>query len=58
MFADAAAASRRDIPLDYGKAFGMTVRFKTQGGEAPVLRVLWLKENDTWRIAAYDVELP
>ena len=45
-------------PLEYGKAFAMNVRFKTEGGEAPVLRMLWLKDPDAWRIAAYDVETP
>ncbi|HJS72908.1 MAG TPA: hypothetical protein VJ921_01380, partial [Vicinamibacteria bacterium] len=47
-----------EIPLEYGKAFGMNVHFKTLGGEAPVLRTLWTKENDLWRIAAYDIEVP
>ena len=46
------------IPLEYGGAFGMNVRFRTQGGEAPVLRVMWVKENDAWRIAAYDIAAP
>ena len=35
----------------------MTFRFRTQGGDAPVLRLLWRKEDDTWRVT-YDVELP
>lgn len=47
-----------EIAPEYGKAFGMNVRFKTRGGDAPVLRMLWLKENDLWRITAYDVEVP
>jgi hypothetical protein len=47
-----------DTPLEYGKAFGMNFRFRTQGGETPVLRMLWIKENDAWRIALYDVEYP
>jgi hypothetical protein len=42
----------------YGNAFGMNVRFKTDGGEAPVLRLLWRKEPDAWRITVYDVETP
>ena len=43
----------------YGKGgFGMLVRVRTKGGEPPVLRVLWMKENGTWRITAYDIELP
>jgi hypothetical protein len=61
--ADCAARSQGkrftgDIPLEYGNAFGTNVRFKTRGGEAPVLHLLWLKENDRFRIAAYDVEVP
>jgi hypothetical protein len=46
------------LPLEYGEAFGMTFRFRTQGGAAPVLRLLWRKEEDTWRVRAYDVDLP
>ena len=42
----------------YGNAFGMNVRFKTPGGEAPVLRLLWFKESGAWRITVYDVETP
>ncbi len=47
-----------EIPHEYGKGFGLNVHFKTRGGDAPVLRALWLKENDLWRIAAYDIEVP
>jgi hypothetical protein len=46
------------IPLEYGEGFGMTFRFRTQGGEAPVLRLLWRKEAGNWRITSYDVEVP
>ncbi len=46
------------LPLEYGEAFGMTFRFRTEGGDAPVLRLLWRKEDGTWRVRAYDVELP
>ena len=42
----------------YGNAFGMNVRFKTPGGEAPVLRLLWRKESGAWRITVYDIETP
>ena len=45
-------------PAEYGKAFGVTLRFRTRSGEAPVLRLLWLKDGDVWRIAAYDVLMP
>ncbi|HEX2457717.1 MAG TPA: hypothetical protein VHI99_28730 [Vicinamibacterales bacterium] len=46
------------LPLEYGEAFGMTLRFRTQGGDAPVLRLLWRKEDGTWRVTSYDVEVP
>jgi hypothetical protein len=46
------------LPLEYGEAFGMTFRFRTQGGDAPVLRLLWRKEASAWRITSYDVEVP
>ena len=42
----------RSLPLEYGEAFGMTFRFRTQGGDAPVLRLLWRKEDDTWRVTS------
>jgi hypothetical protein len=64
--ADAAGCSARaanveipdPMPLEYGNAYGMTVRFRVQGGEAPVLRLLWGQENGAWRITSYGVELP
>jgi hypothetical protein len=64
--ADAAECSARaagstipdPMPLEYGDGFGMTVRFKTRAGDAPVLRLLWRKEDNTWRVTSYDVELP
>jgi hypothetical protein len=46
------------LPLEYGNAFGLTVRFKTRSGDAPVLRLLWRKENGGWRITSYGIELP
>jgi len=46
------------VPLEYGQAFGMTFRFRTGAGDAPVLRLLWRKEGDAWRVTSYDVELP
>jgi hypothetical protein len=46
------------LPLEYGEAFGMTFRFRTQAGDAPVLRMLWRKEDNAWRVTSYDVELP
>jgi hypothetical protein len=52
------AAAPDPLPLEYGQAFGMTFRFRTQSGDAPVLRLLWRTEDGAWRITAYDVELP
>jgi hypothetical protein len=46
------------LPLEYGNGFGTTMRFKTRSGDAPVLRLLWRKENGGWRITSYAVELP
>ncbi len=46
------------LPLEYGKAFGLTVRFGTGAGDAPVLRMLWRNENGAWRVRSYDLELP
>ena len=46
------------MPLEYGDGFGMTVRFKTRGGDPPVLRLLWRKENNTWRVTSYSIEMP
>ena len=46
------------LPLEYGEAFGMTLRFRTQDGDAPVLRLLWRKEENAWRVTSYDVEVP
>jgi hypothetical protein len=46
------------LPLQYGDTFGMTFRFRTQDGDAPVLRLLWRKDGDAWRVTSYDVEVP
>ena len=46
------------LPLEYGKAFGLSVRFGTAASDAPVLRMLWRNENGAWRIRSYDLELP
>jgi hypothetical protein len=46
------------LTLEYGKAYGLNVRFGTGASDAPVLRMLWRNENGTWRIRSYDVELP
>ena len=46
------------VPLEYGAGFSMNIRFKTRGGDAPVLRMLWRKENGSWRITSYAVERP
>ena len=46
------------LPLEYGRAFGATVRFRMRDGAAPVLRTLWRQEDGAWRITAYGVESP
>lgn len=46
------------LPLVYGHGVGMTVRFKTKSGDAPVLRLLWRNEAGTWRITSYAMEMP
>jgi hypothetical protein len=48
----------RSLPLEFGKAFGLTVRFGTGASDAPVLRMMWRNENGAWRIRSYDLELP
>jgi hypothetical protein len=46
------------LPPVYGDAFAQTLRFRTPGGEAPVLRLLWRKEEGAWKVRSYIVELP
>jgi len=46
------------LPLEYGNSFATAVRFRTRGGEAPVLRLLWRKESAGWRITSYAIEQP
>jgi hypothetical protein len=46
------------MPLEYGNAYGMTVRFRVEAGDAPVLRLLWRQDSSGWRITSYGVELP
>jgi hypothetical protein len=46
------------MPLDYGAGFSMNVRFSTLGGDAPVMRMLWRKDNGAWRITSYSIEMP
>ena len=42
----------------YGRGFAMTAQFHTQAGDAPVIRMIWLNDNGTWRITAFDVQYP
>ena len=48
----------KEYPVQYGKGFGMTIQLRTKGGEAPVLRTLWTREQPGWRITAFDLEVP
>jgi hypothetical protein len=62
-WADCAARAKEEsfpgnIPPEYGGAFGLNIRFQTRSGEGAVLRSLWLRENDAWRVTAYQIELP
>ena len=56
--ASVALASAREIPPEYGQAYGMYLCFHTRSGETPVLRMLWIRENGVWRISVYGVEYP
>ena len=47
-----------EMPLDYGKAFGANFRFRTQSGEAPIFRTLWVEEDGEWRIISFDIADP
>ena len=49
---------RGDVPLEYGRGFVAAVRFRSAGGDSPVLRLLWMKEQGAWKITSYDVDLP
>ena len=60
---DCAARARGDVvvidgPPVYGKFFGMSFRFVTLAGDAPVLRMLWTRENGTWRVVVFDIDTP
>jgi hypothetical protein len=46
------------MPLEYGNGYGLTVRFRTAGGDPPVLRLLWRRRNGIWRITSYDIVVP
>ena len=46
------------LPLEYGNALGTTIRFKTLGGAAPVLRLVWRQDGGRWRITSYAIEMP
>jgi len=52
------AVALRPLPLEYGHAFGTLVRFSTHSGDAPVLRLLWRKQDGAWRITSYGIEQP
>ena len=47
-----------DPPYASGKAYVLLFHFRTQGGEPPVLRTLWMNVSGSWRIVAYDVVVP
>ena len=47
-----------DVAPEYGRGFVEAVRFRSTGDDGPVLRLLWMKVKDQWKITAYDVDLP
>jgi hypothetical protein len=47
-----------DPPSEYGRAYVLLFHFRTQSGETPVLRTLWMNVSGSWRIVAYDVVVP
>lgn len=46
------------VALEYGNALGTNVRFKTLGGDAAILRLLWRQVDGAWKITSYSVETP
>jgi hypothetical protein len=46
------------VPLEYGQAFVSILRFRTSGGEAAVLRLLWRQDQGAWKITSYAVDTP
>jgi hypothetical protein len=40
-----ASSTPDQVPLEYGAGFSMNIRFNTRSGDAPVMRMLWRKEN-------------
>jgi hypothetical protein len=53
-----APRSQASVPLEYGKIFGMNIRFLTESGEGPVMRTIWAKTASGWRITSYHIEYP
>jgi hypothetical protein len=49
---------KSDASLEYGRVFGMNVRFLTEAGEGPIMRTIWVKGASGWRITAYYIEYP
>lgn len=43
---------------EYGKVFGMNIRFLTEAGEGPIMRTVWARDASGWQITAYRVEYP
>jgi hypothetical protein len=52
------AALGENVPREYGKVFGMNIRFLTESGEGPIMRTLWARDAAGWHITAYRVEYP
>jgi hypothetical protein len=46
------------VAADYGEVFGMNLRFRTLGGDAPILRFMWRRVDGAWKITSYMIETP
>ena len=42
----------------YGRGFVTALKFRSAGPDAAVLRLLWVREQDAWKISAYELDLP
>ena len=52
------ASLAENAAREYGKVFGMNIRFLTEAGEGPIMRTLWARDASGWHITAYRVEYP
>jgi hypothetical protein len=58
MSREAAIKSLEDSNAQYGHYFGILFKVRTRDNQGAVLGVLWAKENEAWRIIAYQTIRP